>query len=267
MKVLIFIFFISSFLVRGQGIIVGDSVSAGIIYNNIKDSALPFIAKGISICEIDIDNDNIFDIRFYHEHQSSPAYNCIYRKVFPLTNIEFAVKTSTLYIDTLPLNSNVNSSLNWKGVVGFHLRYNCSSITGNSDNGVFKSSNNYLGFRKIQSTDTIYGWFLLDMTGTIKIKSYAYQANNQAGVGITNLTLSKMAAYLFPNPVNEILHIKNSGSQSQSSEIEIINCLGQVILKIPFANTIDVSKLPNGIYTLKIISSENKNFFSKFVKE
>ncbi|HWY12712.1 MAG TPA: T9SS type A sorting domain-containing protein [Bacteroidia bacterium] len=62
---------------------------------------------------------------------------------------------------------------------------------------------------------------------------------------------------LYPNPAANNLNILSEQNQFQYSEIEIINYLGQTVLKTQYTNTIDVSKLSKGIYTLKIIAKEN----------
>ncbi|HWY12566.1 MAG TPA: T9SS type A sorting domain-containing protein [Bacteroidia bacterium] len=57
---------------------------------------------------------------------------------------------------------------------------------------------------------------------------------------------------VFPNPASNTLYI--SDEQYFEAQIEIINTLGETILKTPFINEIDVSGLPDGIYTLQLIS-------------
>jgi hypothetical protein len=77
-----------------------------------------------------------------------------------------------------PLNSGdiIDSRLNWcddKTVLLFRL-------TGVTDpgQGYWNWSNimeaKYLGIRKIEALDTIYGWILLDTKETIRIKEYAF---------------------------------------------------------------------------------------------
>lgn len=67
-KYIIYSLLLSFFVFKGvfgQYIQVGDTVSVGIIYNNIKDSLVPFsIADGSVTANFDIDNDNIDDIQF-----------------------------------------------------------------------------------------------------------------------------------------------------------------------------------------------------------
>lgn len=72
---------------------------------------------------------------------------------------------------------------------------------------------------------------------------------------------------IYPNPTSNVLLISNEENNFQNSELEVINYLGQTVLKMSYSNTIDVSELSNGIYTLKIVTEDNQNFYSKFVKE
>lgn len=88
------------------------------------------------------------------------------------------------------------------------------------------------------------------------------------GVGINELS-NKPSLKLSPNPTTELLNIEiiNKGFNIQNSEIEILNTLGQLVLKLPFMNEIDVSQLSSGCYLLKITTAEKHQFHSKFIKE
>ena len=70
-----------------------------------------------------------------------------------------------------------------------------------------------------------------------------------------------------PNPTTGSINIDGLSKEFENSEIEITNTLGQTILKLPFSNTIDVSKLPDGFYYLKIVNQNRQTYFSKFIKE
>lgn len=45
------------------------------------------------------------------------------------------------------------------------------------------------------------------------------------------------------------------------------NYLGQTVLKTQYTAAIDVSKLTNGIYTLKILSETGNVYRSRFIKQ
>ncbi len=60
---------------------------------------------------------------------------------------------------------------------------------------------------------------------------------------------------VYPNPVNKILHIKANNIKLE--EATLYNILGKVIKNIEIENkTIDFSSMANGIYLLKIVTSE-----------
>ncbi|MBK7669283.1 MAG: T9SS type A sorting domain-containing protein [Sphingobacteriaceae bacterium] len=72
---------------------------------------------------------------------------------------------------------------------------------------------------------------------------------------------------LGPNPVAGFINIYREVQSIGSSEIEIINSLGQTVLKTEFKNQIDVSELASGFYTLLLKYKEGSVITKKFVKE
>ncbi len=71
----------------------------------------------------------------------------------------------------------------------------------------------------------------------------------------------------FPNPVDNVLHLRSNRNNLENSEIEITNTLGQTVLKLTYRNEIDVSNLTNGCYFLRMSDPDKKEFHSKFIKE
>ena len=95
------------------------------------------------------------------------------------------------------------------------------------------------------------------ISGTVSIP-------NSAGINeITNNSIIK----IYPNPVYNILYLSAEQNEFKNTEIEITNTLGQIILKTTFSNEIDVSKLANGFYNLKIITNSRQIYLSKFIKD
>ncbi len=72
---------------------------------------------------------------------------------------------------------------------------------------------------------------------------------------------------LFPNPVSIALTIETELPVYEKAEIEIVNTLGQTILKTRFSNHIDVSNLRQGFYYLRIVSESDEIHTMKFVRE
>jgi hypothetical protein len=102
--------------------------------------------------------------------------------------------------------------------------------------------------------------FIVDQTNS-RIRTI-----NNINVYVNENNLSEIYK-IYPNPTRQFLNISTEHNDIQNLEIEIINYLGQTILKTPYANSVDVSELSQGIYTLKISDKKNQNYYSKFVKE
>jgi len=69
---------------------------------------------------------------------------------------------------------------------------------------------------------------------------------------------------VFPNPASDKLYINNLPKETKN--IEIINIEGKVVLSIDSVNTIDISALTSGIYTIKFSGvefSQTRNFVVK----
>jgi hypothetical protein len=76
---------------------------------------------------------------------------------------------------------------------------------------------------------------------------------------------------LYPNPTNSVINLPQIQNEnlftSENSEIEILNYVGDVIFRSPYSNSIDVSKIESGYYTLKIKLQGEKDYSYKFIKE
>lgn len=126
----------------------------------------------------------------------------------------------------------------------------------------------YAGIRHISGNDTTYGWIRINCQAgsgystNVLIKDLSFQT---IAAKINEHKLNSLK--VFPNPIANTLNILGNQNQFENSQLELVNYLGQTVLKVEFTNTIDVSQLAQGIYTLKIISKENQNYYSKFVKE
>ena len=86
-------------------------------------------------------------------------------------------------------------------------------------------------------------------------------------VGIQESLIELKNIKVHPNPVSNTLNITTEKYFEAGTEIKITNAIGQIVLKIPYTNKIDVSYISNGYYTLEIITSNNQRIYSKFVKE
>jgi hypothetical protein len=84
-------------------------------------------------------------------------------------------------------------------------------------------------------------------------------------IGVNEI-LSKDYIKIYPNPVSNILHIESEQYFEAGTQIEITNCLGQVVFKSLFKKELDVSRLNSGCYFI-LISNEREKLNYKFIKQ
>lgn len=96
-------------------------------------------------------------------------------------------------------------------------------------------------------------------------KSYATKTITvNSCVGIKEYSLQNHLK-IYPNPTINYINIEQSNLEK--SKIEIINSLGQTVLKSEFKNQIDISGLVSGFYTLLLKDNSGGVITKKFVKE
>jgi hypothetical protein len=128
----------------------------------------------------------------------------------------------------------------------------------------------FIGVKYQTTMDTIYGWvrvnipFANNFVKNCYVKDYSTTGFVDA---INEINLGPMEVALYPNPVNNTLNVLPSNFKTYNSEIEIVNTLGQTVLKQVYSKSIDVSMLSKGLYTLKVISQDKEIYYSKFIKE
>jgi len=143
------------------------------------------------------------------------------------------------------------------------------AISGVSTNpfATMVNQNKYLGVRLKISGQTHYGWVQLVWDGTTFIyKDFAYESTPNKAIkagdkGITSINDKNQdfGFSIYPNPTTNKITIFNK-SKTLITKIKIYTVLGKNIDTHKIENsiniTIDVSKLPRGIYFLQLISIE-----------
>lgn len=81
-------------------------------------------------------------------------------------------------------------------------------------------------------------------------------------VGLDNKNLS---TNVYPNPVSNTLFLNNN---IKTKEISIFSMSGQKLVHAQISsNHYDVSNLPDGVYTMRIITQDNKTLLTRFIKK
>jgi hypothetical protein len=149
--------------------------------------------------------------------------------------------------------------------------YNCFDTTWikNKDgkwsfeiNALPSGSDSYYWFCN-KSTIPVAG---VAIPGLVNIRSISVQMNNYANIkSLTVEDVSSLKTNIYPNPATEKLFIENNFEQNR--DYIITNLLGQEINKGVLKSEIDISHFLNGVYVLKIVSTNNQNEIFKFVKQ
>jgi hypothetical protein len=114
----------------------------------------------------------------------------------------------------------------------------------------------------IQGTANVSVDYLDMNTGNVTYSNLV-PVNINGFIGVEENLLSDQSPKVYPNPVKYTLNVVGA---KPDSEINIINCLGQTVLKLSFPENIDVSCLPAGLYFLKA-ANLNSCYSVKFIKE
>lgn len=231
----------------------------------INSYPINFILAGPGQKNIDINNDAIDDYTFDILTLSPGVYAA---RVLPIGSSKILDNSTFGYPDTLNLNDSI------KGY--FHSN---TGVLGTFNNaGQFRGAGNkFLGLKLNAGGMDYLGWIELNCNfnrDTLKLIACGY--NTQANVGITagqtilnginNYSLSSPVFDLFPNPCTKYVQlVPTNKTQHQLVTITIYDPLGNAVLQTHLStlteNGIDISQLPNGIYSVQIETLEG--LFSK----
>lgn len=255
-----YIFFLLPFYTFSQGIITGDTVSSSIIYKNFKDTVFSIVPKGTRVAELDLDGDSINDLKFTIKQMYSPGYTWEHQQVESVSNVELVVLGSSFgYVDSIGVGNSISPLSNWNNVQsGLFTLFEYDYSAGNTIIlGVVKGPNKYIGFRKIFTNDTVYGWIYLntDLLKGITIKSWAYEKKCSVFNCVGIQELNENSIRIYPNPASNNIHLLVDNIELSRANIEVLNELGEIVISSSFVETINLSSLKDGVYFLQIKTS------------
>lgn len=106
-----------------------------------------------------------------------------------------------------------------------------------------------------------------DITGATRVNGTidvgAYESLHTLSTG--NYTTNTLDAFIFPNPVENILEIKTS--RTEIKKLEIYSLLGKRLFSNHHHSSIDVTTLKAGVYSVRIIGSNNTFSTKRFIKK
>jgi hypothetical protein len=256
---------------NAQLFIVGDTLSTTITYKNIKDTIITSSAPQYNI---DIDYDSLNDLHFCMANWSgSPANNGASFTVGQADTllpfrIQFVCIGNSSIADTLKPGSILDNTLNWNTTARDVYLYWYDSWAlpppgHTTAYGICNRLNTFIGFRKITTNDTLYGWFFFNLSGNYKIRSYAL--NKVISLGLQDHGIIQNEIAIYPNPCKSILTIETI----EKSVIEIANMQGQIVNSLKIKDSkqnLDISYLARGVYIIKA-QTDKAITTKKFIKE
>lgn len=241
--------------------VFGDTTFGGYIYKNVT-------------CANSMGNSYPGNVTY------GPSIFCFaYRNDIPNKKVYLYINLSGQYKDTLWYDFNLNIGDTLKKTFSINSFSDSRSIVTSIDSVLICG----VHYKKFQfncqgepGLDLIEGvGFIDNFVGTTPMCPFEPVYKYNTGFTCTllsgkdEISASTNQIELFPNPVLNNLQI-NYPKQSIALPLKysIVDCTGKVIFSgnLPENKSIDVSKLKNGLYFLRLLDKQQKTFQSKFLK-
>lgn len=193
--------------------------------------------------------------------------NCFVRfgRIDSLYDSQYLTWTTTPMAKPLSYGDSINSLSAIWSASGLSICDNSGTVSGAAHPADWVSTNDYyVGIKYQTASDTLYGWVRVNCPylNQCRLKDYSMSSLT---IGIKEYKYNTIP--VFPNPATNLIQITDPENRFRNATVEILNYSGQTVLLQAHSNTIDVSKLPPGIYTLKISEAGYKEYYTKFIKE
>jgi len=176
---------------------------------------------------------------------------------------------NSMFVDATAFNQNIG---NW----ALNSNVDLQGMLENSGMGCENYSKTLKGWAENPSTPTGRALGSLGRTYGPAGQSYRNILINSKGwtisgdsydagctVNLATTDLNKKEIELYPNPVKDILHFSE-----EAGNISIIDLSGRLVKQVStFGKTIDVSKLPKGIYIISATTKAGKAINRKIIKD
>ena len=193
---------------------------------------------------------------------------------------------------TIPFNTNITGLIsptgdidNYKFVIttGGTITVTLGTLPGDYDLKLLNSAGTQVAISQNGST-TSESISYTAAAGTYYAQVYGYNGANSATTCYTlkvqlgtatkpdlnTEMVGKGIIKLYPNPVNNILNVSVLGEISSKSTLTLTDAKGNVVLEekiISNPQAVNISKLPNGTYFMKVNTGNGKTISAKFVKQ
>lgn len=271
-KYLIVVLYILSFQIKAQVYPAGTIFP---FYYDINPDTVLNIIGNNSPTEnyfIDIDNDLTNDFKMESAGGGGLGGGTHYINIAPLNSNSFvrfgrvdsvwhnyfSYWITTPMAKPLQLGDSINSLKSiWKSSALYITDNSGSAGTYTYPMDWIEANDLYIGVKYQNNIDTLYGWIRVNCPNAYRctIKDYSASKCINACVGIKENEKQALVK-VYPNPVSDQLFIESTNIDIENSVIEIIDSFGKAIIKMKFANQIDISRLNSGMYTVLIMGEQ-----------
>lgn len=278
MKIIFYLLLSLPLLLSSQVFKVGD-YSYG--YQDIIDTTMSYqMPISNRTYSIDVNNDGTsdFGIQAYHccggmgghtEYINVKALN--FKSYIRFGRVDSVYHNNLSYwlITDVAERLSYNDTINSVNAVWQDSALSLTNNTGSSGSFAdiqdwISSSDNYIGLKYQTATDTSYGWLRVNCpnASNCTIKDMGFSGIFQS---VNELHMEKIIVY--PNPSSSSLQFNSNTLIFNEARIEVINALGEIVLKSTLQREITISSIPPGIYTILFYRQNERFFQAKLVKE
>jgi hypothetical protein len=202
--------------VLSQSIFVGDTTCNHVRLDTVIEIVNPGFfgswnansSYGID-CDQDMVNDMVFTKTATGFNGGSGSWSNIKLSCSNVSGIEFVHKNTTTscnsgtvtLIDSLTPSLPLNSSLNWSSALPsmiYEVYYQMGGMACGAYHPLFKTRA-YLGFRKILTNDTIYGWIRLNTNS-----AYGYRKDEIVSIAYKHTSANNTVTPVFTSTINQV---------------------------------------------------------------
>ena len=127
------------------------------------------------------------------------------------------------------------------------------------------------GFREelaIEDSATFYQnqYYYLNGTDTVNVYWVAFSDSTLLSSGIDEVSKENNSIKVFPNPTSNFVSLKLNENFGEVNRVEFYNTYGQVVLTSTELSSIDISKLTNGLYFIKVTNRRGLTATAKLQK-
>ena len=150
-------------------IIAGQTLGLGIKYSDIPNDTLFFDYPSSSTNRlIDLNDDGIDDFKLRFSGTASPGHSNSNNSIIPLgENVIVTPNLENDIVDTISLNENIDSSLNWINDTCIIYNYHWDVSGNTSETGLWNNlRDKYIGAKIFLDDKILYAWIRIEVTNS-----------------------------------------------------------------------------------------------------